>query len=124
MEINEVELKEVAKSAEGFCAAESRKGRGCVLLRASAPKGDKKRWMEARSLWVEKRLNRVFVPVTLRDRFYWMDAITGTLYDVTGKCKTSDVLSINVSCLRNSAEKARQILLEAKSGECGVSERD
>lgn len=124
MEINAVELKEVAKSAEGMCATESRKGKGNLLFNVLAPKAYKKRWMDDRSLWVEKHLNRVFVPVTLGERFFWMDAITGTLYDMAGKCKTSDVLSINVSCLRNSTEKAEKILLEAKSGECGVSEKD
>lgn len=122
MEINAIEMREVHQSAEGFCATESRRGGGTVLLRAAAPKPDKRNWMESRSLWVEKRLNRVFVPVTHKDRFFWMDAITGTFYDQSGKCKTSDVLSINVSSLRNNVDKARKILLQAKSGECGMSE--
>lgn len=124
MEINAIEMKEVHKSAEGFCATESRRGGGTVLLRAGAPKPDKMNWMEYRSLWVEKHMNRVFVPVIMRDRFFWMDAITGTLYDQSGKCRTSDVLSIDVSCLRNNVEKARKILLQAKSVECGASESE
>ena len=124
MQTNVVEMEEISKSAEGFCAAESRAGRGVVLLRTAAQKAEKNRWIESRSLWVEKNLNRVFVPVTLRDRFFWMDAITGTLYDQAGKCKSSDVLSIDVACLRNNFEKAQKMLLGAKSGECGVSERD
>lgn len=44
----------------------------------------------------------------------WMDCITGSLFDNSGVCKTSDQIKINTMTIRKGDEEASLILMSAK----------
>lgn len=77
----------------------------------------KKKWLLHHTLWLAKGSARVFTPVSVGDRFYWSDAITGSLYSCAGRCLTSDVLTIDTSEMRAGGSEAVEMLMQAKSGE-------
>lgn len=115
--MQEIEVREIRKSSEAFCATDPYQGRteqtkGGWMFDVIKSKPLKKAWIEKRSLWVGGE--RVFTPVVLNSTFYWMDAITGTLYESCGVCKTSDILMLDVSRLRYDPAKAEKILMSAK----------
>lgn len=122
MQINTVEMKKITKSTEAFCASDGYQGRTDAtknnkLFDPAKDKARKKDWISRHTLFIGDK--RVFVPGCLGDRFFWMDAITGTLYDSHGICKTSDVMSLDVMRLCHDQEKAGKILMSAKSLDLG-----
>lgn len=114
----QVEIKQITKSTEAFCAGDNYQGRTDAtknnsLFNPAKDKAWKKNWISNHTLFIGNK--RVFIPGCLGDRFFWMDAITGTLYDSFGICKTSDVLKIDALSLRHDQGKGAKILMSAKA---------
>lgn len=70
----------------------------------------KRKWTEKHDLFLDK-VGRVFALVDSADSVYFMDAITGSLYQF-GNCLTSDTLK--AGSLKRNNKKATELLLGMK----------
>ena len=114
-----VPVKVLAKtlSVEGDCLASSNnKG----LFPAGRNPDAKKKWLSTHTLWMTKSSPRVFTPVHVGGRFYWSDVVTGSLYNCSGACQSSDKLSISVKDMHLAGEDGVNILKAARSTEAYI----
>jgi hypothetical protein len=75
-------------------------------------------WIDSNQLWLDTKTNRVFTPVILGSGTYWMDAITGSVYNVyTGQCQSNSSMCINLRHMTLAQEVCGEILLATHSAE-------
>ena len=75
-------------------------------------------WIDNNQLWLDAKTNRVFTPVLLGSGVYWMDAITGSVYNVyTGQCQSNSTMCINLRHMVDSKEVCSAILLATSPAE-------
>lgn len=106
-DLHQIPAKRITISDEGPMAS----GMMCYPIEGNA--ASRRRWCESHDLRVDK-WDRVFALVEfgVHDHAY-MDAITGSLYDIkSGRCYSSD--SLRVGRLTRDHELARNILLSTK----------
>ena len=89
-------------------------------------------WCQGHGLWVGKlntpsgKHERVFTPIVTRkgSRLYWMDAITGSLYDNAGACMTSVQLTLDLDSLVLDKDQGTHWLMERKSYDVDENEEE
>lgn len=80
----------------------------------------KMEWIDNNQLWLDTKTNRVFTPVLLGSGVYWMDVITGSVYNVyTGQCQSNSTMCINLRHMVDNKETCIAILLATSSAEGG-----
>lgn len=119
--MTEAEVKIIRTSTEGIMATDmdrtvegisANRTRVGTLFSAYTPKKLKLQWIEKNpELWVCPKWNRVFVYVqSTGGNYYWMDAVTGTLYNLDGQCM-SGFIYLDIPGLIPDKAKAKEILL-------------
>ena len=107
-----IKTKAVAKTPgeEGFCV------RSMDVFLAGAKKDKKERWIADHDLWTADIAGsiRVITPVIVAQKLYWMDAVTGTIYNANGWCATSGTLSIKDGSIVKNNEFAVNFLMSLK----------
>ena len=80
----------------------------------------KMEWIDNNQLWLDTKTNRVFTPVLLGSGVYWMDAITGSVYNVyTGQCQSNSTMCINLRHMVDNKEACIGVLLATSPTEGG-----
>jgi len=80
----------------------------------------KMEWIANNQLWIDMKTNRVFTPVLLGSGVYWMDAITGSVYNVyTGQCQSNSTMCINLRHMVFNQEVGGEILISTSPTEGG-----
>ena len=80
----------------------------------------KMEWIDNNQLWLDTKTNRVFTPVLLGSGVYWMDAITGSVYNVyTGQCQSNSTMCINLRHMVDNKEACSRVLLATSPTEGG-----
>lgn len=97
-------MKRIKFSLDGMCASERE------AFNPGSQAKTKKEWIDAHDLFISDT-GDVFALVDSISRVFFMDAITGSLYEF-GNCLTSDVLKIKG--LRRNRDKASKKLMEMK----------
>lgn len=100
-------MKRIRLSSGAHCADERE------TFNPVAKKSTKEAWIESHDLFVSDT-GDVFALVDTMYRVYFMDAITGSIYEF-GQCMTSP--SLKVSGLRRNKEKAGEILMAKRIAE-------
>lgn len=74
-------------------------------------KKPKKDWLEAHQLWICD--GRVFTPTVLGNgEMFWMDAVTGSIYNVyTGRCQSGN-MQIKISSICFNQKDGASILMK------------
>lgn len=89
-------------------------------IRYKAGLKSKMEWIDNNQLWLDTKTNRVFTPVLLGSGVYWMDAITGSVYNVyTGQCQSNSTMCINLRHMVDNKEACSGILLATSPTEGG-----
>lgn len=58
--------------------------------------------------------DRAYCFFKTRSGFFWMDAVTGSLYDYDGNCMSSDVLKIDINKAVHDNKRGREILMNLR----------
>lgn len=98
-------------SVYGFCVNES------DLFNINSQKHMKKKFIEAHDLYVYR--DRVYTPVKFQSDpslLFWMDCITGTLFNKNG-VRSNSKLEINMRSLRKDKTKGSEISMTTKGSD-------
>ena len=116
------EGKVFQKGIETMCAVSPGSGRlddrrkyNASLFNAAAKPKDKKKWIARNDLWLSKGGVRPLLRASVDGAEYWMDCVTGTLYDDDGRCLSSITMRIDTSEMIDGGEAAAKHLMQIKS---------
>jgi len=103
MKVEKVKVKGKAISHEGrFVAQKDVFDRTTVTPRAKA------NWITDHQLYIND--GYVYTPITIGYKLFWMAAITGSIYDNNGDCKSGSK-SIDIRHMYKDDDKAKKILM-------------
>lgn len=117
----DAEVKIIKTSSEGIMAVDSNYVSNTIgvnrfsvnnLFSPLVPKKLKHLWIyRNKPLWFCNTMNRVFMYVrSMAGNYYWMDVVTGTLYNLDGQCM-SGTLWLNILGLKQDQQKCETHLL-------------
>lgn len=103
MKIKPITVTEKQISPEGsFITSKDLFDRACVTPRSKA------NWINSHQLFIND--GRVYTPIMANYRLWWMSAITGTLYDNKGQCRSGNK-PIDLSKMFKNDDEAKRILM-------------